>query len=139
MKLNTGKMAFPIEFDNGAVEKIYFNPNDPDLAIKMSVLHETVMKRMEGFPDIETDAEGNPVEKDKVEQFKQITNILCDELNNAFGSDVSSVVFKYCSPFAIVDGEYFMIQFVKAIAPEIKKIVEKSNKNMLKHIEKYAK
>ena len=35
MKLNTGKQAFPIEFDNGDVQNIYFNPNDPDLAIRM--------------------------------------------------------------------------------------------------------
>lgn len=139
MKLSTGKIAFPIEFDNGEVEKIYFNPNDPELAMRMSELHETVSKRMNEFSEIETDTEGNPVKKTDIEQLRQMKNILCEELNKAFGSDVSSVVFKYCSPFAIVDGEYFVIQFEKTIAPEIKKIVEKSHEKMLKHIGKYAK
>ena len=36
MKLSTGKVAFPIEFDNGAKETIYFNPNDPDLFVRFS-------------------------------------------------------------------------------------------------------
>ena len=31
MKLSTGKVAFPIEFDNGDKDCIYFNPNDKDL------------------------------------------------------------------------------------------------------------
>jgi hypothetical protein len=35
MKLSTGKVAFPIEFDNGDKQTIYFNPNDPDLMIRM--------------------------------------------------------------------------------------------------------
>ena len=35
MKLSTGKVAFPIEFDNGDKQNIYFNPSDPDLAIRM--------------------------------------------------------------------------------------------------------
>ena len=38
MKLSTGKVAFPIEFDNGAKETIYFNPNDPDLFVRFSIL-----------------------------------------------------------------------------------------------------
>ena len=35
MKLSTGKIAFPIEFDNGDKDCIYFNPNDPNLSIRL--------------------------------------------------------------------------------------------------------
>ena len=69
--------------------------------------------------------------------------IVCEELNAAFDSDISSVVFKHCSPFAIVGGNYFIMNFLEAITPEIKKHIDKSNaeaeKKMGKHLNKYMK
>ena len=50
MKLSTGKVAFPIEFDNGAKETIYFNPNDPDLI--RSVLQGAKEWLREVLPDV---------------------------------------------------------------------------------------
>ena len=35
MKLSTGKVAFPIEFDNGDKAVIYFNPNDRGIQEKI--------------------------------------------------------------------------------------------------------
>ena len=85
-----------------------------------------------------------------IEKAEKSTRVLEDtkavffeELNFAFGSDISSVVFKHCSPFAVVNGEYFIIQFLNAIVPEIQKRVKKSNaeteKKISKHINKYIK
>ena len=77
------------------------------------------------------------------ELFDKTKQIIYEELNKAFDSDVSSVVFKYCSPFAIVDGSYFILNFLEAITPEIKRYIEKANKDaekkMQKHIGKYVK
>ena len=73
--------------------------------------------------------------------MSETKKIMSEELNKAFASDISSVVFKHCSPFAIVNGEYFIIQFLNAIAPEIKKHISKASadmqKKMSKHISKY--
>ena len=46
MKLSTGKVAFPIEFDNGDKAVIYFNPNDPDLMIRIKNFNENVSKKI---------------------------------------------------------------------------------------------
>ena len=164
MKLSTGKVAFPIEFDNGDKDCIYFNPNDPDLAARLIASKDKIEKRMNELnadnlslsndgetliPDdlnIEkmTEEQLNAVLKNAEEIKKIITdtkNIVYEELNTAFGSDVSSVVFKHCSPFAIVDGNYFILNFLEAITPEIKKHVQSSNieaeKRMNKHLNKY--
>ena len=70
-------------------------------------------------------------------------NILKEELDYAFGGSVSAIVFKHCSPFAIVGGEYFVVQYIQAITPEIEKHIKKANadveKRMAKHIDKYKK
>lgn len=42
IQLNTGKQEFQLIFDGGIVEKIYFNPNDPDLAKRLSEFQERI-------------------------------------------------------------------------------------------------
>ena len=143
MKLSTGKVAFPIEFDNGDKQNIYFNPNDPDLMIRMKSLDKKVQEKIEGLEDVELTEEGKPTQISQIETFEKMQNILKDELDYAFGGSVSEVVFKHCSPFAIVGGEYFVVQFIQAITPEIEKHIKKANadveKRMAKHIDKYKK
>ena len=88
-------------------------------------------------------ADGTPKNEELLEKFESINKVICEELDIAFASNVSDIVFKYCSPFAIVGGEYFLIQFVKAIRPEIEKHNKKANadlqKKMAKHTAKYTK
>lgn len=143
MKLSTGKVAFPIEFDNGAKETIYFNPNDPDLFVRFSNFEKRVDEKLKDIDDFELSADGTPSNEKLLEKFEGINKVICEELDAAFASNVSSVVFKYCSPFAIVGGKYFLIQFAQAIRPEIEKHNKKANadlqKKMAKHTAKYAK
>lgn len=167
MKLSTGKIAFPIEFDNGDVQHIYFNPSDPELATRLLSAKDRISARVNALKtdDVELSNSGEPVAIENIddalnltdEQITDITaraeriskvmtdtkQIIFDELNTAFDSDVSSVVFKYCSPFALVEGNYFILNFLEAIASEIKKYVDKANKDvekkMQKHIGKYQK
>lgn len=143
MKLSTGKVAFPIEFDNGDKQTIYFNPNDPDLMIRMKSLDEKVQEKIKGLDDVELSVEGKPTQISQIETFEKMQNILKEELDCAFGGSVSEIVFKHCSPFAIVGGEYFVVQFIQAITPEIEKHIKKANadveKRMAKHLDKYKK
>ena len=143
MKLSTGKVAFPIEFDNGDKDCIYFNPNDPNLAIRLKDFQENVNKKMGEIEDIKLNNDGTPEDMKVIDDFEKIQNVLCNELDIAFGGEISSVVFKYCSPFAIVNGDYFLIQFIEAIKPEIEKHIKKANadveKKMAKHLDKYKK
>ena len=143
MKLSTGKLAFPIEFDNGDVQNIYFNPNDPDLAIRMKDFQSKVEARTKDLEDIKLKADGTPEDASAIERFREIRNIVCEELDTAFNGDISSVVFKHCSPFAVVNGDYFIMQFIEGIKPEIEKHIRKANaaveKKMQKHIANYVK
>ena len=143
MKLSTGKVAFPIEFENGDKQSIYFNPNDPNLSIRLTDFQTKINDRMKELEDISVNADGEPDDTSAIEKFRKFQDVLFSELDIAFGGDVSSVVFKYCSPFAIVGGDFFILQFVEAIKPEIEKHIKKANaeveKKMSKHIDKYSK
>lgn len=143
MKLSTGKVAFPIEFDNGDKDTIYFNPSDPNLFIRFSDFEDKIRERLKDVEDLELTENGLPKNDELVDSFKRINNIICEELDIAFGNKISDVVFKHCSPFAIVDGEYFIVQFMEALRPEIekqnKKVVAENQKKIAKHTEKYKK
>ena len=143
MKLSTGKVAFPIEFDNGDKDCIYFNPNDPNLSIRLTDFQDKISARVKEIDDMRLNAEGNPEDGSVIEDFRKFQNVLFDELDIAFGGEVSAIVFKHCSPFAIVGGEYFIMQFVEAIKPEIEKHIKKASadieKKMAKHLHKYKK
>ena len=143
MKLSTGKVAFPIEFDNGVKETIYFNPNDPDLFVRFSNFEKRVEEKLNDIGDFDLSVDGTPKNEELLERFENINQVICEELDVAFASNVSNVVFKYCSPFAIIGGEYFLFQFVQAIRPEIEKHNKKANtelqKKMAKHTSKYSK
>lgn len=143
MKLSTGKVAFPIEFDNGDKQVIFFNPNDPDLMLRLRQFEEHIKEKANAFEDVELTEDGTPALMSQIDSFEKLQNIIKEELDYAFGGAVSEVVFKHCSPFAIVDKEYFVVQFVEAIAPEIEKHIKKANadveRRMAKHIAKYKK
>lgn len=141
MKLSTGKVAFPIEFDNGDKQNIYFNPNDPDLVVRIKNVENRISKETSQLEDIELSNDGTPTKTSQIEFFEKIQNIIKKELDYAFGGNVSDIVFKHCSPFAIVNGDYFISQFIKAIRPEIENEIKKARaevkKNIQKHIGKY--
>lgn len=167
IKLSTGKVAFPIEFDNGDIQNIYFNPSDPELATRLMSAKDKITKKVNKleYNDIELSNSGEPVAIENIDDIQNLSDkqlekvsenakviakvvtdtkqIICEELDFAFGSDISSVVFKYCSPLAIVDGNYFILNFLEAIAPELVKYNEKANKEaekkVQKHIGKYQK
>lgn len=143
MKLSTGKIAFDIEFDNGDNDVIYFNPNDPDLMLRTKNFTKKISEKIKELDDVELTADGKPAKMSQYDIFERLQKILKDELDYAFGGSISDVVFKHCSPFAIVNGEYFVVQFIKAITPEIENHINKASadaeKRMAKHIDKYKK
>lgn len=143
MKLSTGKVAFPIEFDNGDKDCIYFNPNDPNLSIRLTDFQDKITERLKEFDNIALSADGTPEDNAIIDNFRKFQNVLFEELDIAFGGEVSAIVFKHCSPFAIVGGDYFIMQFIEAIKPEIEKHIKKANadveKKMAKHLNKYKK
>lgn len=143
MKLSTGKVAFLIEFDNGDKDYIYFNPSDPNLSVRLTDFQEKITAKIKEIDGIRLNEEGKPEDNSFVEDFRKFQNFLFEELDIAFGGKVSEIVFKHCSPFAIVDGDYFIIQFIEAIKPEIEKHVKQANadieKKMAKHLNKYKK
>ena len=141
IKLNTGKQEFVLNFDGEHTEKIYFNPCDPALLVRISNVCKEAGEEVKLLDDVELDEAGNPVGSSFVENFSKLLDIIYAGLDKAFGGEISETVFKYCSPFARVGtGDYFFSAFIEAIIPEINKRIEKNKKPTSKDIvDKYVK
>lgn len=128
MKLSTGKVAFPIEFDNGDKAVIYFNPNDRGIQERIQNFEKSIENRIKAI-DLEkykSRFEGDAIEFDienpekllemSADELKAVqgrldavneieaeyNNAVKDELDVVFGSKISDVAFRYCQPFDTV-------------------------------------
>ena len=169
MKLSTGKVAFPLEFDNGDVEQIMINPHDAKLQERIKGFEKAIQKRMNSIDlekykdaftkntnmsDITFDnlMKMSAEELDKIysdantlsELDKEIEKEFCEELDLVFDSDISSKAFKYVPPLAMVESEegepeIYILLVLKALALEIQKYGNKANARTNKYTEKYPK
>jgi hypothetical protein len=129
MKLSTGKVAFRLEFDNGDVGTIYFNPNDRGLQDRIAEFEKNIQEKAKQI-DIEkykTDFENDLDVDVNLEDFESLmslspdqikmlrnranainniereyNNLVKNELDNVFEGKVSDTAFKYCEPFDVV-------------------------------------
>ena len=129
MKLSTGKVAFPIEFDNGDKDCIYFNPSDKDFREGFFNFENSLAERTKKIDLEKYKSRFENGNKDKIEinSFDDILSLTPDELknlkerldvveeidteyenaikielDNIFKSKVSSIIFKYCQPLDMV-------------------------------------
>lgn len=129
MKLSTGKVAFPIEFDNGDKEVVYFNPNDREFVKRVMDFENSIeartkkinidkyKERIEDGVNVNINIDDfSQIEKMSTEEIASLRKkvgaiididaeyqqALKDELNDIFKSDISSQVFKYCEPMDMV-------------------------------------
>ncbi len=142
--IDTGLKTFDLKFtDRDEIVQIAFNPTDKGLAIRFKNAQKRIEERLKKFEHIELNADGMPENSDFIDDFEEMTNIVYEELDEAFNSKISEKVFKYCNPLAAVNGNYFFLTFLEAITPIIQEFGEKENKkaneNMNKYLDKYGK
>lgn len=138
MKISTGRVPFPIEFDNGQTETIYFNPTDPQLGARIVRFGEKLRERLNAVEI----SDGENVLKQFSSATEKLSEIIKDEIDVAFGEKVANVIFKYCDPLSLVNGKYFVALFLETITPDIEKEISKANEEatavMQSYIEKYS-
>lgn len=169
MKLSTGKVAFPLQFDNGDVENVFINPHDTGLQERIKNFESSLKARLdeiklekhkEAFAD---NVDFTSLDFDKLMQMsgedlekitkqteaiakldKEIEKEFCNEFDKVFDSDVSSKAFKYVPPLAMVETEegeceMYILLVLKALALEIQKHGNKMSEATNKYTAKYPK
>jgi hypothetical protein len=169
MKLSTGKVAFPLHFNNGDVENIYINPHSTELHGKIkkfeSSIHERLKKinfekhkdafadgidigsldftKLMDMSEEELEKISNQTEA-MIEIDKELEKEFCEEIDAIFEGDVSSKMFKYVPPLAMIPNdngecELYIMMVMRALAEEVQKYGNKMNNVVNKYTAKYPK
>ena len=115
IKVNTGSKTYELEFED--LKKsvvIRFNPRDPGLPVR-KMLSEKVSK----IKGCETDENGNPTDDEAARYYRDANKALCTALDEAFKSNISDNVFKYCDALTMIGGNSFLSIFLSAVEPVI--------------------
>lgn len=167
MKLSTGIIEIPLEFDNGDTEYIKIRSRDNGLMERIKNFEKSMHERIQNINfekykddfgkdisiesfDFKSLMEMAPEQLAEIEKKASTLNAIDDEINqqfkdeidSIFGSDISSKAFKYLQPLDIVDesGIPYIMQVMNAIATELQKRGAKLNEIANnKHAAKYKK
>ena len=139
LSFDEGYKEFSINGDENRV--IRFNPSDLAIIKRLEEAKNKISESMAIKDDIELDNEGKPV--DSLENYSKvishIDNVIKEQINYIFDSDVANVVFGNQSPLANIKGKPLYERFMESVMPEIKKAVEEEAKESRKRVEKYTK
>lgn len=167
LNLNTGVKPIDINFGEIGSGRIYYNPADTNFSKNLLNLQENIKKRIDELKseDFDIDEFGNPVMSDetefsdlsdeekqdylnkmqwKIDVIDKTNKIFYEEIDKVFIGNASEVIFKYCNPLALIDGEFYISQFfgkfgkeMEKVAKELKKAAnEKQKKPVSKHVKK---
>lgn len=139
LSFDEGYKEFSINGDENRV--IRFNPSDLAIIKRLEEAKNKISESMAIKDDIELDNEGKPV--DSLENYSKvishIDNVIKEQINYIFDSDVANVVFGNQSPLANIKGKPLYERFMESVMPEIKKAVEEEAKESRKRVAKYTK
>ena len=139
LSFDEGYKEFSINGDENRV--IRFNPSDMAIIKRLEEAKNKISESMAIKDDIELDNEGKPI--NSLENYSKvishIDNVIKEQINYIFDSDVANVVFGNQSPLANIKGKPLYERFMESVMPEIKKAVEEEAKESRKRVAKYTK
>lgn len=138
ISMDLGYVPLTINFTNGKEPvTIMFNPADTDMVRRLFEAQKMINDKAALMEDLKMDEQGMPIADDYIVKANELNDLVYEAIDYAFNTNVSENVFKYCKPFAITDGQPFVMQFLEKITPFIKDTMEKEQKKAQKYANKY--
>lgn len=138
INIKTGLKTFKINFsDRNESAEISFNPADSELSNRLFKAQKMIEKKADSIESFDVDENGVPNVDEYIRCMDETNQAVYDAVDYAFGNKISDKLFAYCSPFAVVDGKYFIVTFFEQIAPVIRNIVEKEGSKASEEAQKY--
>ena len=132
--IDTGLVEFVLPFDRGT-EKIYFNPNDLDFFIRLT---DMINAMSDTYEKASTEYEKATDSMEKLEITRRLNEKIKSDFDNAFGNNVSDVIFKYVSPngFIKAKSQYYPFYILEWLMPKIEEETGKTSKATMSALEK---
>ena len=132
--IDTGLVEFVLPFDRGT-EKIYFNPNDLDFFIRLT---DMINNMSDTYEKASSEYENATDSVEKLEITRRLNEKIKADFDNAFGNNVSDVIFKYVSPNGIIKAksQYYPFYILEWLMPKIEEETGRTSKATMSALEK---
>ncbi len=122
---------------------IYFNPSDSDLPKRLVEAQKIIEERSKNIKPFELNENETSDAESCIEYYNEANAVVYDAMDYAFGNKISDKLFRHCGPFTIVDGEYFILQFLDQITPVLEEKIKtdrgRASEKMNKYLAGYRK
>lgn len=143
LNYDDGYESFSINGDENRV--IRFNPADPNFMARYNEAMENINEAKKKFSGgIQLNPDGTPSETDgekrkrACEVMRKVEDIIRENINYMFNSDVYDTAFAGQSPFCMVgNGRYLLEAFLCTIKPVMEGAIRKANEQSEKRMNKY--
>ena len=139
LNFDDGYKSFMINEDPNRV--IRFNPADVGILSRIQEATDSIENGLNGLKeDFDLNPDGTPVSQmeQAAEAVRKVTNLVKEQINYIFNSDVSGAVFGRQSPLSLVGGMPLYERFIETVMPVIKKTVQEEQKKSEKRVGKYV-
>lgn len=141
INFNEGYKTFCINGDKSRV--IRFNPSDPNLIQRYEKALKNI-KEAQGKigTDIKLNSAGEPEQgspESAAEILVEVDNIIRENVNFMFNSDVYDTVFAGQSPFCFVGGKFLFEAFLMSVKPFLEESARKAASASEKRMNQYLK
>lgn len=155
ISVSTNLIPITLNFDNGDSGKFYCNIGNTDFFEKFASLEDRIQEKLKSIDTskVECDENGNPIldidvenkseeevrkeyerVKTLIDVINQTNNVFMEEIDDLFGCEASSVIFKYTAPMTYSQqyDDYYITGILGDIAKEIKSKIDKNKKSAIK-------
>ena len=133
--------SFAINGDESRV--IRFNPADPNILVRAKMAQKRILEKQSQIEAVKLLPDGSAADDatdQAIELLKEFDDLIREEVNYIFNSDVYDTVFAGQSPLCIVgqEKEFLFEAFLKAAMPIIQEGVDGFNADSQKRVERYT-
>lgn len=142
IRIDDGLKEFTINNDPNRV--VRFNPSDVNLLDRFDRAYKAIEEEQEKIKeDIELETNGEPLEnqedyEEALNIIRKANNLIKDQIDFIFDSEVSDVIFGNQSPMSTVKGKPLFERVFEAIKPILEKEITEEQKASDKRISKYT-
>lgn len=143
INFDEGYKEFTINNDENRIIK--FNPSDIGILSRFDKASKIINDKMNVIDnDVELNTDGSVKNTQKnyeeaVELVNNINELIKEQINYIFASDVADIVFGLQSPISTVKGKPLFERFINAAYSFIEKDIKEEQKESLKRMKEYQK
>lgn len=134
--IDDGKKEIPVKNKLGEVLAVLrFRTTDVNIIERAQQANKNIMEAFKALDNIDRNPDGTAKNELDIEKLAEVEKRIKEQINYVFNDDVSSDLFKKCSPFSTIGNKFFFENVIDAL---LNIVYKEMNKQHEEHIRRYT-